>query len=586
MRGYDVKFLDELKQKNDIVSVVSSYVQLDQRGSNFWGRCPFHHEKTASFCVKAIDNFYYCFGCHKGGDVISFIMEIEALDFSEAVKFLADRVGMQVPEMSENTENIKKAKEKKERLYAILKDTAYFYVNNLYDVKATPFLKYLAGRGVDNATLKKFGIGASLDFESLPKHLTSKGYDLKDCVEAGVLGYKNNRYYDALGERLIIPVINQMNQVVAFCGRILQSSGFAKYVNTKETPVFSKGNLLFNINNLKKLKNEKGIKNIIIVEGHMDVISLVSAGVENVVASMGTALTKDQARMLKRYSDNVLISYDGDFAGQKASIRGLEILKDEGLNVKVVSLPDGLDPDDVIKKQGKQAYEKLLDEAMPLIDFKLQILKKTFDVKKPEGKRRFVTEAVKVVKQSPSFAEQEDLLKEIRAITGITYESLKRELEQVETPKEVKTEITVIESKEKTVQAERFILACVLFNKKFALDLDVGSLPFTGVRTQIKDFIKESQANGKEIKANLLYDVLEESDTNELSAIFSLALAENKDLDEQRYFKDCVLTLKKDRIEKEIDSLTQMCSEESDLEKRKQYTILLREKIIELNRLT
>ena len=164
-------------------------------------------------------------------------------------------------------------------------------------------------------------------------------------AEAGVVGSKNGRYFDALGGRLIIPVINHMNQVVAFCGRILEDKGFAKYVNTRETAVFSKGNTLFNINNLKKLKNEVGIKNVVVVEGHMDVISLVAAGFENVVASMGTALTKDQARLIKRYTDNVLISYDGDFAGQKASVRGLEILKDEGLNVKVVALPEGMDPD-------------------------------------------------------------------------------------------------------------------------------------------------------------------------------------------------------------------------------------------------
>ncbi len=586
MRGYDVKFLDELKSKNDIVTVVSSYVQLEQRGSNFWGRCPFHHEKTASFCVNGVDNFYYCFGCHKSGDVISFIMEMESLDFGDAVKFLANRAGMEIPEMHENSESIKKAKEKKEKLLSILKDTALFYVANLKNEKALPHLEYLARRGVDGATLRKFGIGVSLDFESLPKFLQQKGYSLQDCFDAGVIGNKNNRYFDALGGRLIIPVINQMNQVVAFCGRILESKGFAKYVNTKETAVFNKGNTLFNINNLKKLKNEKGLKNVIIVEGHMDVISLVAGGFENVVASMGTSLTKDQARILKRYSENVLISYDGDFAGQKASIRGLEILKDEGLNVKVVSLPDGMDPDDVVKKLGADAYSKLLDSAMPLIDFKLQILKNTFDITKAEGKRKYITEAIKVVKQSPSPAEQEDLLKEIRSITGITYESLRRELDSVEEPKQVTAQPVAVEAKEKTIQAERFVLASILFSKKYALDTDIESFDFQGTHAEIADYIKECKKEGKEIKPNLLYDVIDEDGKGELASVLALELTKDGTFDEQKYFKDCVLTLRRVRLEKDVDALTELCDTEKNIESRRAYTVKLMEKIAELNRLT
>lgn len=586
MRGYDVKFLDELKSKNDIVTVVSSYVQLEQRGSNFWGRCPFHHEKTASFCVNGVDNFYYCFGCHKSGDVISFVMEMESLDFGDAVKFLANRAGMALPEMHENSESIKKAKEKKEKLLSILKDTALFYVGNLNDEKALPHLEYLAKRGVDNATLRKFGIGVSLDFEGLPKFLQKKGYSLQDCFEAGVVGVKNNRYFDALGGRLIIPVINQMNQVIAFCGRILESNGFAKYVNTKETAVFSKGNTLFNINNLKKLKNEKGLKNVIIVEGHMDVISLVAGGFENVVASMGTSLTKDQARILKRYSENVLISYDGDFAGQKASIRGLEILKDEGLNVKVVSLPDGMDPDDVVKKLGAEEYSKLLDSAMPLIDFKLQILKNTFDITKAEGKRKYITEAIKVVKQSPSPAEQEDLLKEIRSFTGITYESLKRELDSVEVPKQVETQPVAVEAKEKNVQAERFVLASILFSKKYALDTDIESFDFQGTHAEIADYIKECKQQNKEIKPNLLYDIIDEDGKGELASVFALELTKDGNYDEQKYFKDCVLTLRRARLEKDVDALTELCDTEKNIENRRAYTVKLMEKIEELNRLT
>lgn len=588
MRGYDEKTIDEIKSKNDLVSVISSYIPLEQRGRSYWGRCPFHHEKTPSFCVNGTDNFYYCFGCHKSGDVISFVMEMESLDFGDAVKFLAQKAGITLPERGENDENLRRTKEKKEKLYAILKDAAHFYHANLRGdtPEAEKFLLYLGKRGVNGATVKKFGIGASTDFSSLPAYLKKKGYAYEDMVESGVVGVKNDRYYDALGGRLIIPVINQMNQVVAFCGRILEDKGFAKYVNTRETAVFSKGGTLFNINNLKKLKNEEGVKYAVMVEGHMDVVSLVAAGFPNVVASMGTSLTKEQARLLKRYTDTVLISYDGDFAGQKAAVRGLEILKDEGLNVKVVTLPDGADPDDVIRKQGREAYEKLLAEAKPLIDFKLDVLKKTYDVNDTEGKRKFVTEAVKVVRESPSAAEQEDLLKSIRSMTGITYESLKRELESAEQPSAPKAEIVPIEAKEKNLQAERYVLASLLFSKKYAEGFDVRSIRFEHpVHAEIAEYLAKCGKEGKRPVPNTLYDTIEGENQSELSAVLALELTERRDFDEARYFDDCVRTLKRNRLEKEIDALTKICGEEKDIERRKALTKQLMESVSALNRL-
>ncbi len=587
MRGYDEKTIDEIKSKNDLVSVISSYMPLEQRGRSFWGRCPFHHEKTPSFCVNGTDNFYYCFGCHKSGDVISFVMEIEGLDFGDAVKLLAQKAGITLPERGENDENVRRVKEKKERLYAVLKAAAHFYYDCLRRGEgAEKFLDYLAKRGVNAETVKKFGIGASPDFRSLPTYLKEKGFSYEDMADAGVVGEKNGRYYDALGGRLIIPVINQMNQVVAFCGRILEDKGFAKYVNTRETAVFSKGSTLFNINNLKKLKNAEGVRYAIMVEGHMDVVSLVAAGFENTVASMGTSLTKDQARLLKRYTDTVLISYDGDFAGQKAAVRGLEILKDEGLNVKVVTLPDGLDPDDVVQKQGREAYEKLLEEAKPLIDFKLDVLKRTYDVSDAEGKRRFVAESMKVVRESPSAAEREDLLKEIRSMTGITYESLKRDLENAEEPQPAKIDAAPIEAKEKNLQAERYVLASLLFSKKYAAGFDVGELRFSHpVHAEIARYLSECAKEGKPPKPNVLYDVVEGEDQGELSAVLALELTERRDFDEARYFEDCVKTLKRSALEKEIDALTKLCEEESDIARRKELTKRLMDGISALNRL-
>ena len=575
MKGYDVKFLDELKNKSDIVEIVGRYVRLEQRGGNFWGKCPFHHEKTASFSVNSRGQFYYCFGCHKSGDVINFVMEIESLDFGDAVKLLAERAKIPLPEFKYDDEKIKEQKKKKERAHSLLTDTARFYASNLRGDGADKHVEYILKRQIPSDCVAKFGIGASLNFYDLPNHLKDKGYTYEEMYSAGVVESKDGRYYDSLGGRLIIPIINQFGQVVAFGGRLLEKADFAKYKNTKETFVFSKSNTLYNLNNLKKLKNESGLDGVIIVEGYMDTISLVQGGFHNVVASMGTSLTKDQARILKRYTDKVFISYDGDFAGQKASIRGLEILSEEGLEVKVVSLPDGMDPDDVIKSMGKDGYAKLLAEAKPLIDFKLDILKRTFDIKTVDGKRKFVTQAIRVIKESSSPAEQEDLLKTVRDLTGVTFEALKRELYSESTVKADK----VIEKApeftdnagDKTAVASRYILASYLFNKPYAEETDIEKLVFElPVHKEIQKFIIEKKTSGQVIRFNDLYELLSEDFAEEVSRIAGLETEENKRFDEGAYFFDCVKTLRHESIVKEIDRLSALYNAETDTDKRRE----------------
>lgn len=589
MKGFNYEFIDELKNKNDIVDVASKYVVLEQRGTNFWGRCPFHHEKTASFCINSSGQFYYCFGCHKSGDVISLVRELEALDFNDAVKFLAERAHLPLPEIQYDDEKAKAQKKEKERLLSLLKDTALFYVKNLRTAGAVKHHDYAVKRGLSTETLTKFGIGASLDFNTLPKFLEEKGYTKEEMVLSGAVDVKDGRYYDALGGRLIVPIIDAFNQVIAFGGRLLEKADFAKYKNTKETKVFSKSNVLYNINNLKKIKNERGLNSVIIVEGYMDTISLVAAGIENVVASMGTSLTKDQARILKRYTDKVYISYDGDFAGQKAAIRGLEILKDEGLEVKVVALPDGKDPDDVVREGGKQAYDKLLADAKPLVDFKIDILRRTYDVKKIDEKRKFVASAIKVIRESESAVEQEDLLKTVRDLTGVTLEALKRDLYSEEpiniTPTVHQLETPVESEGSKSVKAARFVLAAYLFGWKFASDYDISEIEFPlGVHNEIKSYILEKRKEGKEIRFSDLYELFEDEYEEELSALAKLDTAENKDFDKQRYFEDCEKALLKEKTESEIHRITEMIKSETDAEARKKLTLELSTLLIKLNK--
>ncbi len=577
MPGFDARFIDELKSKNDLVDVVSKYVRLEQRGGNHWGRCPFHHEKTASFAVNAAEQFFHCFGCHASGDVITFIMNIEALDFYDAVRFLAERAGMTIPEVNYDDEKVQAQKKQKERLLALMRDTALFYVSNLRSGKATAHDNYILRRKIDRATVNKFGLGASLDFDGLPAYLLNKGYSHDEMVLAGVVGKKDSRYYDALGGRLIVPIINAFDQVVAFGGRLLEKKDFAKYKNTSETPIFSKSNNLYNLNNLKKLKNAGGLGSVIIVEGYMDTISLVQAGFENVVASMGTSLTKDQARILKRYTNKVYISYDGDFAGQKAAIRGLEILKDEGLEVKVVTMPDGMDPDDVINNLGADGYRKCLDEAKPLIDFKLDIIKHTFDVNTVDGKRKYISAAIKVIRESNSPAEQEDLLKTVSSLTKTTYESLRRELLSVEKEEERPTQPTPRISDgvgDKLMTASRYVLHAYLFNKPYADLSDVDDVEFEDTyHKAIVQYLKEKRAEGVQPRFTDLYDILTGSAHPELSLIAELETDENKSFDQAAYYNDCVRTLKIDRIERRLTRVSELFKAETDTSRRREYAM-------------
>ncbi len=583
MKGIDLKFLDQLKSRLSLVDVVREYYELEQRGRNFWCCCPFHGERTASFCVNGVDNFYHCFGCGKSGDVITFIMEVESCDFVDAVRILAKKANMEMPDLSYDNEKIKEQKKKKERMLSLLKDTALFYLNNLRSDKADKHREYLSRRGLSQETVNKFGIGASLSGDGLVRHLQSLKYAKDEMVECGVVGNKDGRYYDFLSERVIIPVIDQYNQVVAFCGRVLEDKGFAKYVNTRETLVFSKGNTLFNVNNLKKLKQQTKFDYVLLVEGHMDVVSLVSAGFENVVASMGTSLTDKQAKLLSRFSENVVLCYDGDFAGQKAAERGAQILLDSGLNVKIIMLPDGFDPDDVIKKQGKEAFSRLIEQAMPLIDFKLRNLENKTDFSSQYDRRDFVKKAVAIVSESNSPSEREQLLKDISKKTGITLNSLIAEVNGVRTVSE-KVEEPIKQKAENDALslAERVVLWAVIFSKPYAEDANLSALKFSSeARSEIVQLIIDEHAKNKKIIPNMLFELIGEGGESELSKIMELEVTEMIETNETKLFEDCILKIKRENIQREIDEILATYRAENSLEKRGEIAKKLNDKINE-----
>ena len=563
-------FIRELKEKNDIVEVIGSYIPLERRGYNYWACCPFHHEKTPSFSVNAADGYYHCFGCGVSGDVIGFIKGYENVDFMQAVQILAARAHMEVPAYDDRSAEEAAAKKKKrDRLSSLMRDAARFYLNNLYSGRADEHIAYLHKRGFSPSTLKKFGIGASLDFHSLPSYLLAQGYTPEECEESGACARtEEGRLIDSEGGRLIIPIINHMDEVIAFGGRLLQKADRAKYKNTRETMLFNKSKTLYNINLVKKERRAGGLASLIIVEGYMDAISLYEAGFHGVVASMGTSLTKEQARLAKRYSENILISYDGDFAGQKANLRGLEILKQEGLKVRVVPMPDGMDPDDVVQKTGAQGYQDCLDKAMPLIDFRLFAAKRKYDLSKTEERRDYISEALSIVREAESATEREELLGRIARETRVSVGALQRDLENAPAlPRPAEPVRPKEDDANKEKKAARFLLAACLLGKPYAASFDLASVEFDDpAHRTIALYVISGRKSGR-VRASGIFDLMPAD--GELAEILNLDYGDNLDSPAaEKYFADCVKTLREKSLSEKIAAERVRYADANDEERR------------------
>lgn len=384
-------WMDELLQKTDIVSLVSEYVPLSQKSGRLWGCCPFHNEKTPSFSVQPDKQMYYCFGCHAGGGAIQFVREIERLSFVDAVKFLAQRAGMELPDEVDD-DRLRRERAYKERLYAACKEAALFYHRQLLSPEGKPAQAYLAKRGVDGKLATRFGLGFALEtWDGLTNYLTGKGYSKQELIDAGlaIRGKRKDGCYDAYRNRVIFPIIATSGRVIGFGARTMKKDEQPKYINTGDTPIYNKRSNLYALN----MQKGKHPADLVMVEGYMDVISLFAAGIDNAVASLGTALTQQQARLMKRYVERVYISYDGDSAGQNATLRGLDILAAEGIDVKVITIPGGMDPDDFVRKNGKDAFLKLKDDANTLNGFKLQHIATQFDLGTADGREGYAKRA-------------------------------------------------------------------------------------------------------------------------------------------------------------------------------------------------
>lgn len=387
-------FLQELKLRSDITEIASSYVNLKRHGRNMVGLCPFHGEKTPSFNIYTENGSFYCFGCGAGGDVITFIMKIENLDYVEAVKFLAQRAGMEMPE---NTYDDSLSKLRM-RIYEANREAARFFHATLLLQRGQSGLNYLRGRALSDRTIRHFGLGfADDDWNSLCNHLKNKGFSEYEIYSAN-LAFKRkngNGIYDRFVNRVMFPIIDLRGNVIAFGGRIMTDEK-PKYLNTSDTPVFKKSENLFSLNNAKS----SGTRTLILCEGYMDVIALNQAGFTNAVATLGTALTNEQAVLMKRYADEVIICYDADGAGQKATARAIDILRNAGLPIKILTVPSGKDPDEFIRSKGENgpaAFKLLIEKCGNDIEYRLMKLKENYNLNTTDGKVAFLNEAVKIV---------------------------------------------------------------------------------------------------------------------------------------------------------------------------------------------
>ena len=427
------QFIDELVARSEISDVVSSYVHLTKKGNNLWGLCPFHNEKTPSFSVSPDKQIYHCFGCGKGGGVISFIMEMENLSFPDAVRLLAQRAGMEVPE----TGTDEAGRKKRARLLAANKDAARFYHDYLKSPGGARVRDYIAQRQLTPRTATRFGLGAAPDqWDGLTRALTEKGYSKMELIDAGLaVAGKNGGIYDKFRARLMLPVIDVRGDVVGFTSRILPGVEGPKYLNTPETMVFHKGRLIYALNFAKSTKRP----NLVLVEGNIDVITLHQAGFDNVVATMGTALTEEHARILARYTKELVLCYDNDAAGKQSTDRVLNILKNANLNVRVLQLPNAYDaegkpikqdPDDFVKKFGPAAFEKCLNGSAGQNDYRLETLLQKHNTADEEGRMAFLREAVETVAALPSPIEREIYGNKAAAAAGISGTAFAQEVER------------------------------------------------------------------------------------------------------------------------------------------------------------
>lgn len=428
MERYNDEILDEIRSRNDIVSTISQYMTLKRKGRNYFGLCPFHNEKSPSFSVSPDKQIFHCFGCGVGGDVINFVKKIENIGFLDSVRLLAEKSGIQLPN------DISKAEEKniklKNRVYKINELAAKFYHENLYKPTSKIAQDYIKKRKLNNATLKSFLMGyASNSSNELLRYLKEQGFTEEELLASCLIGKSDRGYYDKFRNRLMIPIRDERGRFIAFGGRVLDDSK-PKYINSPENIVYSKGRNLFGLNVAREGVHGP-LKRLLIVEGYMDAISLYQRGITNVVASLGTALTDSQGRLLRRNTEQVILGYDADGAGQQAIIRGMEILKSMDIDIRILQISGAKDPDEYVLKFGPEKMVKAMDEAISAIEFKIKVLRANLDLNNVNDKVKFLTEIAKILSNVDNNIEREVYIDRISKVYEISKNAIVSEVDKL-----------------------------------------------------------------------------------------------------------------------------------------------------------
>ena len=590
MVRYSDDIIEEVISRNDIVDVVSQYVTLKRSGRNFLGLCPFHKEKTPSFSVSPDKQIFHCFGCGVGGNAVHFISKIENINFRESLEILAEKSGMTLP-IIDSGEDTKKL-ELKQKVYEINELVANLYHETLYGPNAKVAQEYVKKRKLDNRTLKNFKIGYAPNQNILYKFLTEKGYKEEEILASTLVKKYNNTFIDSFKNRLMFPISDVRNRVIAFGGRVLDNS-LPKYINSPDTVVYNKGRNLYGLNVAKNSNLDK----IIIVEGYMDCVSLHQRGIPNVVASLGTALTENQGRLLRKYSEKIIISYDSDGAGQSATLRGLEILKNIGCDVRILQMEGAKDPDEYVIKYGNGRFNLLVENAISLVEFKVKVLKNSLKLDHVNDKIKFLKETAKILQNIDSKIEQEIYLDKISKEYGISKEAIYAEINKQSGNKtgskileKNKSVVTKKENKQIPVvlqKRENAIIALLINGDKSVYEQIKHRILPSDLKLDINKKIVEKMYNKyekTEVPVNNIMDLFIE-DQEAINKITEIMADEYQQQIDKKTIDSIINIYEKEKLTLLKNEIIQNLRETNDLETKKVLEQELNDIIIKLTKI-
>lgn len=597
MAYYSEEIIDEVKSANDIVDVVSQYVTLKRQGTTYFGPCPFHREKTPSFAVTPDKQIYHCFGCGEGGNVVRFIMRVENISFKEAIEFLAERAKITLPTTDYREEGLSQDEFKmreyhKNQMYEVNKEAGRFFYSNIE--KSNQAKEYITKRKLSLSTVRKFGLGFALDDNGLYKYLKEKGFKEDDMLATGLIGKNDKGYmYDKFKNRLMFPIFDVRGRVVAFGGRALASheelkaQRIPKYVNSPENLIYTKGRHLYGLNLAKKTSVK--MKRILVVEGYMDVISPHQTGITNVVASLGTALTEAQGKLLRQYAEEVVLSYDSDAAGQKAIMRGIEIMQSLGVMVKVLQMEGAKDPDEFVLKYGPERFEKLINNSLSAVEYKIQMLKQDYNLQDTTDKIKFLNKMAEVLAKVENNIERDIYIEKLSKEVGVGKEAIQAEVEKFlfKDSKTVnKFVLPVNEEKKKDTVTEKSdleeMILYLLTSKDKAIYNKVKGVAFVEdfkvpTNKKILSLLYNKYENGD--IANIDLTSICETD-DEFNTMTRIMLRKNVDDNFNKIAEDVLNSFEMHKLQAKKKELTDLIQSATSDEERKQYLSELNEIIL------